>query len=270
MTTATVMTTLSPADHRVTGPRVLRSETAKVWSLRSAKITVGLAMLFLVVFGWIFSGTYDPASTNQGPVDYQDAIGISLVGANFAQLVLGVFGVLIAAGEYGTGLIRSTFMAVPRRLPVLWSKAVVAGVCALVVGTAGAFGAFLIGYGLLPDGVQLPLTAPGVLRCLFGAGMYLGLVAVFGVALGMLLRNVAGGITLLVAGLLLLPELANLLPRSWNTTIAPYLPGRAGGAVMILYPDPQSLSPGAGLAVFAAWVAVTLAAATYRLKRTDA
>lgn len=263
------ITAAAPA-HRVTFPRVLRAEWSKLWSLRSVRITLLVALVTLIGLGWIFSATFDPASTDHGPVDHTDAVGISLAGSNFAQLALGVLGVLIAAGEYSTGMIRSSLMAVPRRLPVLWSKAAVVGSTALVVGTVGAFGAFLIGKSALADGLSLSVTHSGVLRCLFGAGLYLGLVAVLGVALGMLLRSVAAAISLLVLGVVLLPELAGLLPHSWNTTIAPYLPGNAGGAVMVLHPGSDSLSPGTGLAVFGLWVAAALAGAAYRLKRTDA
>jgi hypothetical protein len=35
-----------------------------------------------------------------------------------------VLGVLLVTGEYATGMVRATFAAVPRRLPVLWAKAV--------------------------------------------------------------------------------------------------------------------------------------------------
>ena len=48
-----------------------------------------------------------------------DPVNQSLIGVNLAQLTVGVLGVLLAAGEYATGMIRATFAAVPRRLPVL-------------------------------------------------------------------------------------------------------------------------------------------------------
>ena len=63
---------------------------------------------------------------------------------------------------------------------------------------------------------------------------------------------------------------ATLLPDSWEDTVTPYLPGNAGSAVYALHEASDSLSPGAGLAVFVGWVALTLAGAAYRLARTDA
>ena len=44
----------------------------------------------------------------------------------------------------------------------------------------------------------------------------------------------------------------------------------AGSSVYALDQAAHTLSPGAGLAVFAGWVALALAGAAYRLVRTDA
>ena len=54
-----------------------------------------------------------------------DPTSFSLSGVYLAQLAVGVLGVLLVTGEYATGTIRATLAAVPRRLPVLWGKAVV-------------------------------------------------------------------------------------------------------------------------------------------------
>lgn len=82
------------------------------------------------------------------------------------------------------------------------------------------------------------------------AGVYLALVAVFGVALGMMIRSSAGAIATLVGILLILPGLASLLPDSLYDTLSPYFPSTAGQAVYALEQSSDALSPGAGLAVF--------------------
>ncbi|MFF3939878.1 ABC transporter permease [Streptomyces phaeofaciens] len=269
--------TTSPARYKVTGVRVLRSEWGKFWSLRSSWITLGVAAFLLVLFGAIASYTYGPdAVATGGPPGPggggdSDAVSLALTGVSFAQLAVGVLGVLLSAGEYGTGMIRSTLAAVPRRLPVLWAKAAVIGPVALVLATLGALAAFQLGTpGLDGERIALSLGDDGVLRSLAGAGVYLGLVAVFGVALGMLLRNSAGAIAALVGVLLILPGLASLLPDSWYDTLSPYFPSNAGSAVYALHEASDALSPGAGLAVFAGWVALALAGTAVRLVRTDA
>ncbi|GAA1022635.1 ABC transporter permease [Acrocarpospora pleiomorpha] len=260
---------------RVTTLGVLRSEWTKFWSLRSSAITLGVGLLLLVAFGAITAFTYTPTADTFGAgpdsTSSPDAISLALSGMNFAPLALGVLGVLAGAGEYTTGTVRSTLLAVPKRLPVLWSKAAVIGTIALVVSTVGVLVAFSIGmFGLDGQPIALSLGDDGVLRGLLGAGLYLGLVAMFGVALGSLIRSTAGGIAALVGVTLLLPVVAIMLPNSFFDTVGPYFFSNAGEAVYSLTESAGSLSPGAGLAVLAGWVAVVLAAAAFRLKRTDA
>jgi hypothetical protein len=278
--TATQDTEAAPApvvrpEYRVTGLRVLRSEWAKLWSLRSTWITLGLALLFLVAFGLIGAAQYKSRITSGEPMrgDFADstAVSLSLFGTNFAQLALGVLGVLVTAGEYSTGMIRSTLAAVPRRLPVLWSKATVFGLVALVAGTVGALVTFLFASGIVSGtDAAMSFSDAGVVRSLLGAGLYLGLVGVIGAALGALLRSVAGGISVLVGALMLIPGLISLLPSSWQDNISPYLPSNAGESMFALTHDATTLSPAAGLLVFLGWTVLALAGAAYRLVRSDA
>jgi ABC-2 type transport system permease protein len=275
LTTAPMAIRARPA-YRVTGARVLRSEWAKFWSLRSSWITLGISLLLLIAIGLVAAGRYTPQlAGEQGkhhliPVG-SNAVAIALAGIPLAQLATGVLGVLFTAGEYSTGMIRSTLAAVPRRLPVLWSKTLVFGVTTLVLGTAGALVSFLVGeHSLAGQRIALSLSSSGVLRCLIGAGGYLALVAVMGLALGALFRSVAGGITGLIGGLIVLPVLTNLLPANWADNVSPYLPGNAGDAMFALTHDSSTLSPAAGLAAFAGWAVLLLALAAWRLARTDA
>ena len=137
--------------------------------------------------------------------------------------------------------------------------------------TAAVIVAFLGGAGpLAGTKVALTLSSNGVLTALLGAGAYFALVGVIGVALGALLRSVAGGIAAVVAGLTLLPLLTDVLPSGLADDISPYLPGNAGSAIFALSHDSSTLSPTAGLAVFAGWAALALGGAAYRLVRADA
>lgn len=262
-------------DLKVTGRRVLRSEWAKLWSLRSTWITLGLGLLFLIAFGTIAALRYRSMVGSGQPMDrdFADATAYSLAlfGVPFSLIALGVLGVLTASGEYSSGMIRSTLAAVPRRLPVLWSKAAVYGVLACVVGAAGAVVTFAIGGGLLSGtAAAMSLSDGGVLRGLLGAGLYLGLVGVIGVSLGTLLRSTAGGISALVGTFLLVPGLMSLLPASWRDDLTPYLPSNAGESIFALHHVSGTLSAGAGLLVLLGWTVLALGGAAYRLIRSDA
>jgi ABC-2 type transport system permease protein len=260
--------------YKVTGLGVLRSEWAKLWSLRSGWITLLLGVVFLVAFSTIGALQYQSVIDSGRPeraFAAATALTIAVFGVAFAQLALGVLGVLSTAGEYSTGMIRSTLAAVPRRLPVLWSKAAVHGVVALAVGLIGAFVAFVITSAVVDaTPAAMTLSQDGVVRSLLGVGAYLGLVAVIGVSLGALLRSTAGGISTLVGLLLLVPGLMSLLPASWKDNLTPYLPSNAGGAMFALQPDPGMLSAGAGLLVLLGWTALALGGAAYRMVRSDA
>src|SRR5579862_9102155 len=123
VTSDTIPATPGRATYRVTGRRVVRSEWAKFWSLRSSAITLGVAVVFLVGIGAIAAALYSPS----GPLGSADlrsgpALTLALSGTNLAALAIGALGVLVSAGEYSTGMVRSTFAAVPTRLPVLWAK----------------------------------------------------------------------------------------------------------------------------------------------------
>jgi ABC-2 type transport system permease protein len=262
-----------PGDLRVTMVRVLRSEWVKFRSVRSTPITIAAGVAGMIALGWIFSASAASrwqAIRPQAKLNF-DPAGVSLRGYFLAQLVIGVLGVLVVSGEYGTGSIRSTLSAVPSRLPVLWAKAVVFAVVSFVVSELSAFAAFLGGQAFLSSRhIETSLSAPGVFRAVSGVGLYLTVVGLLGVALGWLIRHTAGAIATLFGLLLVLPGIAAALPDSWTPHIVPYLPSNAGQALMVLRAEPDTLAPWTGFAVFCAYVVVALAAAAILLKRRDA
>jgi ABC-2 type transport system permease protein len=198
-------------------------------------------------------------------------ISLTLTGASLAQIILAILGVLLVSGEYSSGMIRASLAAVPRRLPVLWGKAIVIGAVSLVVAIPASFVAFLLGQRILGDHAHVSLSDPGVLRAVLGTGVYLAAIVVLGVAIGALLRHAAGSIGLMFVLLLVAPGLlALVLPDSWSTAIVPYLPSNAGASFTSVVPADGLLSAGAGAAVLAAWIVVLLGAAAVLLRRRDA
>jgi ABC-2 type transport system permease protein len=269
---ATAPTARKPA-RRVTMPRVLRSEWIKLSSLRSTRITLLVSFVLMIGIGVIHAAatvsnwSQDPAAHKAG----FDPVGTVLTGYQFAQLAVGVLGVLVISNEYSSGMIRATLAAVPKRLPVLWAKAAVFTIVSLIVMTAASFAAFYAGMAALSGKhLNVALLAPGVLRAVAGAGLYLAVVGLLGVALGALLRSTAGAIAALVGVVLLLPVLGDLLGSWVKTHIYPYLPSTAGGDLMAVHHAPGTLQPWTGFAVMCAWAVGALAVAAYGLKRRDA
>jgi ABC-2 type transport system permease protein len=254
---------------RVSLPRVLKSEWIKFWSVRSTLITLSIAVLLLIGFGLLASSLYGDGSDPGGPPGNEptDPISASFTGTNFALLAFGALGVLFTAGEYSTGMIRSSMAAVPKRLPVLWAKAAVFAAVVFVVALAASAVVFTVGQSLIDGGASW--SDPGVARAVVGTAGLLTGSGLLGVGLGALLRSTPGAITTLFGVMFLLAMVAALLvPESWSDVVQ-YLPSEAGDAFTAVTQQEDALSPLAGLAVFSGYIAATLGAAAWRIKRSD-
>lgn len=258
---------LDPAGLGVTFPRVIRSEWVKFRSLRSNWLTLLATVLGIVGIGAIASATFTP---DPGDADaFSNPVTVGLSGALLAQIVIGIVGVLAITSEFANGMIRSTFAAVPKRLPVLGAKALVVGVVTFAVALPTTFAAFLLGQALIGDG-SASLTDDGVLRVVIGTAGYLTAIALLGLGLGSILRQAAGAIGVIFVLLLLAPQLLGfLLPSSWGDTLLKYLPSNAGDAFTTMDPGANLLSPLMGAVVLAGWVAGFLGIAAVLLKRRD-
>ncbi|HEV7209626.1 MAG TPA: ABC transporter permease [Mycobacteriales bacterium] len=256
---------------KVTQGQVIASEWIKLRSLRSSWFTFVAAIVGMIGIGLLVSAVTNAHWGQLGPDEraHFDPVTRSLTGVYLAQLAVGVLGVLVISGEYATGMIRATFGAVPTRLPVLWAKLAVFAAVTFVLMLISSFVAFLGGQQLLTTH-GTTLGAPNALRAVVGVALYLTVVGALGIALGFLIRSTAGGIATLFGLLLVLPTIGQVLPASWQVHILPYLPGNAGAALFTLHPDPGTLSPWIGFAVFCGWAAAALLGASVLMMRRDA
>jgi ABC-2 type transport system permease protein len=251
--------------------RVLRSEWLKLRTLRSSWVTLAAAVAGLVGISALVCWAADNRWQHMRPIERLtfDPLFHSLVGVNLAQLAIGVLGVLFVTGEYGTGMIRATLGAVPRRLPVLLAKLAVFVTVTTVIAIPACFAAFFVGQALLgAHGTHI--GAHDVLRCVIGAGLYLAVVGAFAVGIGFIARNTAGGIAILFGLLLVITGIAHALPSSWQQYIVPYLPSEAGGSVFSLTHDPGNLAAWTGFGVFCAWAVAAVIYGASTLMRRDA
>jgi len=258
---------------RVTQARVVLSEWTKLHSLRSTKwslfagalLTIALPVLFAAVTSshW---GTMSPHErADRHPLD------IALAGVNVGQLAIAVLGVLVITGEYSTGMIRASFTAVPRRLPVLWAKTVVFGAVSFLLMLPPVLIAFFASQAILSRHhiLQIAFSHPGVARSVVGGAVFLTLVGIFALGIGAIVRNTAGGIATFAAIFFVIPPLMNILPTSWNNAISQYLPSEAGRQIFSLTHGAHSLSPTAGGLLFVGYCVLALAIAAVLLVRRD-
>ena len=271
---APATTTTRPTTLKVTQARVLRSEWTKFRSLRSTVWTLLVGVVLMIGIGALFSAVTANQFHRFSPAEIAqfDPISTSLTGITFAQLAIGVLGVLMITGEYSTGMIRSSLTAVPRRLPVLWAKLSVFAGIVLVVSLVTSFVSFFLGQALLnTHDLGVTISSPGALRSVIGAALYMTVAGLIGMTIGSLLRNTAAGISTFVGVFFVLPPLAGLLPSSISDHLVQYFPSNAGQA---LYGGTHNvtnvLSPWAGFTVLCAYAVVLIALAAWRLRRTDA
>jgi ABC-type transport system involved in multi-copper enzyme maturation permease subunit len=253
----------------VTLPRVIRSEWIKFRSLRSTVSVLGAAMVGMVVIGLLVA--YHTRQLNAS-IQPDDAVpSATLQGYFLGQLLIGALGVLFVSGEYSTGMFRSTFAAVPTRLPVLWAKLAVFVCVTAVAMVAMSVVAFVSAQALI-SGYRpgYSLGDPGVLRVVIGTGIYLTIAGVIGACIAWVVRSTPGSLVTYIAVMLVVPGLLGSVFGRWGKDVAQFLPSEAGGSFVGSIRQPVTLTPWIGLLVMALWAVVGLAVAAVRLTRRDA
>jgi ABC-2 type transport system permease protein len=248
----------------------LHAEWIKFWSVRSTFWST--AMLFVLGAGltvlvcatsaeWLASGEAD-----------ESPLSFVTWGMLFAQITAITLGTLVVTSEYGTGMIRATLAATPRRGAVLAAKALVLSSTLFVVGTVTAFAGYLGGNWFLDrEGIGIALSDEGVLRALFGSGLYMAGLGLFAAAVGLLIRHTAAALSIVLALVFVVGNMAFLLPGTWGEWTAKLMPGNAGSGVATPVSfNPELLDPWVGFGVFAGEVAALLLVAWLVFRRRDA
>jgi len=250
---------------------VLKSEFLKLSSVRSTFWTLLSAVVFNIAVGAAV-GAFVPSHLSDSDKQTVDAIRLSLGGLHLSQIAIGVLGVLVITSEYGTGMIRATFSAVPQRWTVLAAKTVVFSLTAIAVGVISCFGAYYAFEAFLTDdSISSSIGDPGVLRAVVGGGFYLAVLGLLGLGLGLVIRATAGAIAALFSLLFVPGILIDLLPSAWKDTIGPYLPMDAGSQIFIASSRGQStLGPWGGFGVFSLYAIVALVIGFALINHRDA
>jgi ABC-2 type transport system permease protein len=253
---------------------VLRAEWTKLRTLPGTGWLLIAAVVSTVAVGAATSAAVRcPAGTCP-----EDPAKISLTGVYLGQAVIAIVAVLMISGEYGTGMIRVTFAAMPRRIAVLGAKAVV------LAGPVGLAGVLAVGMSLLAGALILPGSGIGpahgypalsaadgaVLRAGFGSVLYLMLIALLSLGVATCVRDSAASIGIVLALLYLFPILGTVLGANLGRHIQQIGPMTAGLAIQATTNlSTLPLAPWAGLGVLAAWSAAALLAAALLLRLRD-
>jgi ABC-2 type transport system permease protein len=191
----------------------------------------------------------------------QAALHVTSTGA---ALVL-VLGIIISAGEYRTQTATDTFLTTPRRSRVVAAKLAMGAILGLALGAIGAAVGLPAAYVWFEaEGVAFPGGSAEVWLTLGGVVLYATLFAILGVAFGSLVRNQVVAIVSALTFVLLLEQ---LLTQA-GVSIAEWLPGNAGAAVVRTPGD--FVDPGAGAALLLAYALVIALAGVVVVSRRDA
>ncbi|MFI6869409.1 ABC transporter permease [Nocardia sp. NPDC050406] len=176
----------------------VRSEVIKIRSARALWLLPVLALLIGPVTALIvgLSDSLESADTVLGGAFTAMTLPIALIGA---------WGALVMTTEYSSGTIRSVLAATPQRDAVFAAKVLTVAAVSTTLGVAATASTYLVGV-LAIDGSKYAAgqPLPGLLGivCVFPA------VALFGLALGMLIRSSAGAVAAASAHVVL-PEAAS-------------------------------------------------------------
>lgn len=269
---------------------VVRSEWIKLRSLRSTVWCYGLIVLLTIGFGLLLAATFStPDKTLTADQQNAALVQASTLGVNFTQLIVAVLGALVISGEYSTGMIRSTFAAMPGRIGAYIGKALVLAVSTFVIGLISIVAAGLVAAPVLAGkDVHANLFDWSVFLPLIGGAGYLTLVALLAFTFGTIVRSSAGAIATIMGLLLVVPTVLQIvsgLTRAvWIQNVAAFLPSDAGGRIFayqnaVSGSPAQTAAPAAdvvdltsweGLAVAIGWVLIFGIIGGVLLKRRDA
>jgi len=209
--------------------------------------------------------------------DRRDLVSDSLQGVQIGLLAIVVLGVLVATGEYRTGMIRTSLLACPHRSRLLAAKALVLAGATLLAGLVASAVAFVIAQSILHRRGMRPPAYPyrtlfegDVLRAVTGTAAFLALLAVFALTIGMLVRRPSRAIPLVVA-LVMVPQiLGSLLSLRADLWLARLTPAAGLAIQQTVVRYDTAIAPWAGLGVLAGYTAVAYALALWSLKARDA
>jgi ABC-2 type transport system permease protein len=227
--------------------------------------------------GWLVIGTVAAMvavsagvalAVHVGSGDRQDPTKLCLIGIYVGQAVIASLAVLTIADEFGTGMIRVSLAAVPRRLELLVAKAINIAGLASFAGVLAVAGCLVIGRLLLPGdglnaahGYALVSIAHGpVVRAAVGTVLYCVLVALLSFGIATAVRDTAVSVGVVLGLLYVLPIAAQAVTDPvWKRHLQQIAPMTAGLAIQATT-NVRSLpiSPWAGLGVLALWSGAAL------------
>jgi ABC-2 type transport system permease protein len=242
---------------------VIAAERIKLTSTRSP--------WWCAAFGAVATIGVSSISMSAGDTPGFSGVTSTQLGYALGMAVVMVMATLAVTTEYSVGMIRTTFLAVPKRTAALLAKTTVVAVAAGLVGLIAAFGSWALGLVLMP-GVDLGLHGATEWRQVGGVGLVYLVAAVFAVAVGVLVRHTAGAVAIVLTWAMMVEQLLALIPGF--ESVVTWLPFQAAKQFMLAGQTPEGLGlteqPWVAMGYFAVVSGGLLAIAIAVAKRRDA
>jgi ABC-2 type transport system permease protein len=252
---------------------LLTAEWIKLRSLRSTPWALAISACAIVAANVIAAvGDYRnfpgyPASERANFLSSALFDSFTDLASQFTMLAAGSIGAIVIISEFSTGLIRTTFAAVPHRRAVMAAKVIVLSALMTAYGFVVSSMSFALVQAILSGrGAAASITDPHALQVIVASTLFAPVCALAGLAVGTVIRHSASSIVGTVVILILLPVLWNArhgwwaavmraLPHTaWYRLSAEQLAGDMGGKVPAT--DARAWAVYAGWALAAAVVAV--------------
>ncbi|MCT2586465.1 ABC transporter permease [Actinophytocola gossypii] len=251
---------------------LLAVERIKLFTTRSPMWCTVAALAITIGFAAMIAGV----DTENLPT-----IASSQFSYSFGLVVIMVMATLAITTEYRFGTIRATFQAIPNRTATLLAKTTVVAVFAAAVGVLASFGSVAVSKLIQPE-ADLAINTAFEWRATAGVGLVYAAAAVFALAIGVLVRQSAGAVAIVLIYSQLVESLVALIPNI-GTDIQKWMPFYVANKFLTGDPDPTTravaegpppsaatLSPWWALAYFVAIAVALLAVSLFAANRRDA
>ena len=275
--TTTQTTSPSTAAASVRSPGFLatiNAERIKFFTLKTGPIATAVLGVFIVLAAMMSALSLIAPSSNPNP---QAEPITSVTELRFVDTVLwmaivfAVVAALFATTEYSSGQIQLSFLATPKRVPVVLGKTIVIGVLGFLVGAIASAVAMLLPLAVLSGSdvtYEFDLSQAATLAA--ASGLFMGLIGIISLAFGLLVKNVIFAIAVPVLLFSILPSILQSIGNDVVTTIVGYLPSVAGRVILTTFSNPAGLEAWPGMAVLGGWALVLVVLASIVLRQRDA
>ncbi|QRV01955.1 ABC transporter permease subunit [Arcanobacterium phocisimile] len=187
-----------------------RSFASELLKLRHRTLSLNVIVFAILLIGAPSASAFFSRSEAEGfALSVQDAVG----GFQLYLLLAIIIGTLAVTGEYASNTMRTTVLATPRRLVGLLAKVLAVALYTALATIAIITVAFLIIFIIAGGNSSLDGNDVLILVTLLGLNV---LTAVMATGLGYILRSTAGGISMMIAFIFLLP-LVTLIFAKFDT-----------------------------------------------------